>query len=71
MELIHNATFRLLPDLVPYTEYKPGIYRVILEEPKLNMVITVLIQPDGEPETRKCGRKIQATTKKKRRRHRS
>lgn len=66
MELIHNVTFRLLPELVPSTEYTPGIYRVILDEPKLNKIIAVLIQPDVEPQIRNCGRKKQAITKNKR-----
>lgn len=66
MELIHNTTFRILPELNPSTEYAPGIYRVILDEPRLNKIITVIIQPDGEPKPKTRGRKMQAATKNKR-----
>lgn len=66
MELIHNATFRILPELTPSTECVPGIYRVILDEPKLNKTITVIIQPEGEPKPKVRGRKKQAVTKNKR-----
>lgn len=66
MELIHNVTFRILPELNPSTEYVPGIYRVILDEPKLNKIISVIIQPDGEPKPKTRGRKKQTKTKNKR-----
>lgn len=66
MELISNVTFQLLPELVSSSQYLPGIYRVILDEPKLNKIIAVLIQPDGEPQVSKRGRKKLATTRKKR-----
>lgn len=65
MELIHNATFRLLLELNSPSHCLPGIYRVILDEPKLNEVIAVLIEPDGEPKISNRGRRKSSTTKKR------
>jgi len=48
MDLVHNSTFRLLKEIEPSTSYKPGIYRVILDEPFKGMTVTVLIQEDKE-----------------------
>lgn len=67
MDLIHNATFRLLKELEPSTPYEPGIYRVILDEPMLERTISVLIQTESETHSPKGGRKKQESTKRKRR----
>lgn len=68
MDLAHNATFRILQELEPSTDYKPGLYRVILDEPIKGKTVSVLLQeereekatgskPEEDPPRRKGGRR--------------
>lgn len=66
MDLIHNSAFRILKELNPSTPYRPGIYRVILDEPQINKVVAVLIHPEDERALNRGGRKRIEETKKKR-----
>lgn len=60
MDLIPNATFCVLPDPSRPTTIAPGIYRVILDDPKHDLTVAVLIQgerPDNhDRKARKTGR---------------
>ncbi len=67
MDLIHNSTFRILPEIPSRLSYKAGIYRVILDLPYIDKIACVLIQSEDEPEPRKCGRRKLEKTKRKRR----
>lgn len=51
MDLIANTTFRILKELKPTTNHEPGIYRVVFNEPKFDMMGAVLILPEGERNT--------------------
>lgn len=66
MDLIHNATFRLLPEITSRLSHKAGIYRVILDLPQIDKIVCVLIQSEDEPQPRKCGRRKLEKTKRKR-----
>ncbi len=57
MDLIPNGTFRILKELKPPTEYLPGIYRVILDEPSVGKTIGVLIEPEDGPRRGRGGRR--------------
>lgn len=46
MELIHNQTFRLLPQRID-TRYPAGIYRVILDEPLIDKTVVVYLAATG------------------------
>lgn len=48
MDLIHNSTFRLLRELEPSTNYVPGIYRVILDEPFKDITVAALLHEEVE-----------------------
>lgn len=48
MDLITNTTFRIISELETSTSYEPGIYRVILNEPRFNKMAVVLIHPERE-----------------------
>jgi putative transposase len=48
MDLMTNTTFRIIVELQPSTNHEPGIYRVILNEPRFNMMAAVLIHPERE-----------------------
>ena len=58
MDLIANMTFRLRADEQSGTGYLAGIYRVILDDPRRQTTIAVLIQPEeGRIQVRHGGRK--------------
>lgn len=50
MDLTHNSTFRILKELKPTTEYAPGLYRVVLDEPLIEKIVAVLIAPEEQVE---------------------
>lgn len=56
MDLIHNATFRLLSDDRQSLEYEPGIYRVIADLRSINKTVTVLIHAEASVRRPKGGR---------------
>jgi putative transposase len=60
MDLTTNSTFRLLEGSEVSTNFEPGIYRVILDEPKVDQTVTVLIQANRETERHRGGRKRKA-----------
>ncbi|MDD5177532.1 MAG: transposase [Sterolibacterium sp.] len=68
MDLIPNGTFRILKELKPSTEYLPGIYRVILDEPLIAKTVAVLIEPEDGPKRGRGGRrkKLDKDLKRKR-----
>ncbi len=55
MDLIFNSTFRILEQLNPSTPYTPGVYRVVMNEPRFNMLTAVLILPEGTKDTASRG----------------
>lgn len=57
MDLTPNSTFRLLPGAERSTDFEPGIYRVILDEPTFDRTVTVLIRPDDNAEKSKTLRR--------------
>lgn len=60
MELMHNEVFRVAAgDL-------KGLYRVVLDEPLIDRVVAVRLDPDADLAPRKGGRKKLKLTKKKR-----
>ena len=62
MELMHNATFRVLKAANPSVDLKPGIYRVILDEPRLGKTVAALIQRETDAPRRPGGRKKKPKT---------
>lgn len=68
MDLMPNATFRILKEDKPSSEYASGVYRVILDEPMIERTVAVLIAPDDEPKCGKGGRKKKAEEELKRKR---
>lgn len=68
MELTPNSTFRLLEGIDKAAGYRSGIYRVILDEPRADLTVTVLIQPDGEAVKRRGGRKRKADASRRQKR---
>lgn len=60
MDLIHNRTFRILSMKDPIQGYQSGIYRTILNEPGLEKIATVLIEPEGKRAKPKGGRPKQS-----------
>lgn len=55
MDLIHNVTFRIARALEPKTNFAPGIYRVVLDEPLIEKTIVVLIESEGDLEKKSRG----------------
>ncbi|MFO6419093.1 transposase [Hylemonella sp. W303a] len=55
MELIHNQVFRLLDDSRK-GGYRAGLYRVIFDEPALQKVVCVCIQPADSDQINRGGR---------------
>ena len=66
MEFMHNATFRILPGSKGSTDYEPGIYRVIIDEPGIGKTVSVLIRPEEGHQRKAGGRKKLAESQLKR-----
>jgi hypothetical protein len=64
MELMHNATFRILKSATPSIDLKPGIYRVILDEPRLDKTVVALIDREKDVSRRPGGRKKKPNPKR-------
>lgn len=63
MDLISNATFRIIGSAPRIREHPLGIYRIILTHPPSDLVIAVLIHPERDDATgKKGGRKRKAAT---------
>ncbi|MBK7532008.1 hypothetical protein [Piscinibacter sp.] len=56
MDLIHNATFRLIGEDRRTKAHAPGIYRVVADLPSIEKTVAVLIHTDGERRRRHGGR---------------
>lgn len=55
MDLMSNATFLIQEEVQPTSMYRPGLYRVIFDEPRLGTVIAVRMDPDKSSEKRRPG----------------
>lgn len=72
VDLSHNACFRISKELEPTTEYQPGVYRVILDEARVDQTVAAYIAPEeGGAHKKHGGRPQQAKTKRPRKKARN
>ena len=55
MDLMSNATFLIQEEVQPTSMYRPGLYRVIVDEPRLGIAIAVRMDGDKSSEKRRPG----------------
>jgi putative transposase len=65
MELMHNAAFRILDGVGASLTIKPGIYRVILDEPELGVTVAALIKSEDGASTDPSPKEAKARTGRK------
>ena len=66
MELIPNSTFRIVNAPTARKCIEPGVYRVVLEEIKADLICAALIHDEGEHEPAAVGRRKKADSQLKR-----